>query len=504
MGRVTYFFNALWKFMKGVKSNHFNSMFKRLEFILILSYYITLMVIFKKRLIPSDLYTILGQVQAFIALYLAFRYRYLGLGLLISLEIYQTLFLVKELLLKPSVSLFAGLISLFITTILATILAYLSNKQEVQKNELKRLAITDDLTNVYNQRFFKSNMDYEVNRAKRNKRSLGLILIDIDNFKKYNDIYGHDRGDSVLKSTASLIKVAIGNSYTAYRLGGDEFAVVLPDSDQFNTIRVADNIRTEFEAQREFCFGEGIGSQISLSMGISQYPDKASNRDELISQADMALYHSKNLGKNKIHFYQDVISRIRAGISTDHRHLIGVFRALLSTISAKDTYTLGHSERVSNYAVMLGEALNLSLKEICVIQYAGLLHDIGKIEIPKNVLNKTGYLSDEEYEMIKLHPVYSANILESMSDMDQLVDYVKHHHERFDGTGYPCGLAGNQISLGARIICIADSFDAMLSERPYSSSMNVDEALEELRRCAGEHFDPQLVALFVSLMKIKV
>jgi HD-GYP domain-containing protein (c-di-GMP phosphodiesterase class II) len=239
-------------------------------------------------------------------------------------------------------------------------------------------------------------------------------------------------------------------------------------------------------------------------MGISQYPDLASDKDELMSQADMALYHSKNLGKNKIHFYQDVISRIRKGISKDHQHMIGVFKTLLSTISAKDTYTLGHSERVSTYAVMIGEALNLSLNEISTLQYAGLLHDIGKIEIPKTVLNKTGRLTYDEFELVKRHPVYSANILESLSDIDQLVDFVKHHHERYDGTGYPSGLCGNQISLGARVLCIADSFDAMISERPYCRAMNTDDALEELQICAGEHFDPNLVELFVSIMKARV
>ena len=181
-----------------------------------------------------------------------------------------------------------------------------------------------------------------------------------------------------------------------------------------------------------------------------------------------------------------------------------MFKTLLSTISAKDTYTLGHSERVSTYAVMLGEALNLSLNEISILQYAGLLHDIGKIEIPKDVLNKAGSLTCEEFELVKMHPVYSANILESLADIDQLVDFVKHHHEKYNGTGYPSGLYGNQISLGARILCIADSYDAMISERPYCGAKSTDEALEELQKCAGEQFDPELVEVFSSIMKAKV
>lgn len=493
----------LMRFIRNTCEEHFTSKFKFMEFSMVLIYYIVIMVFFTINTIPDELYTIVGQIQGFMALYLAYRFRFFGFAIIVTLEMYQALFLLVRYLNTPTISIMAGLLSKTLTSISALIVAFLSNKQEMQKRDLKRLAITDDLTDVFNQRHFNVSIIDEVEKADKKGSSLGLILIDVDNFKKYNDIYGHDKGDDVLKSTASLIKVAVGKDNLVFRYGGDEFAVLLPNSDQFNTTRVADDIRREFEAQRHFCFSEGIGNQISLSMGISQYPDLAADRDELMSQADMALYHSKNLGKNKIHFYQDIISRIRKGISKDHQHLIGVFKTLLSTISAKDTYTLGHSERVSTYAVMIGEALNLSINEISTLQYAGLLHDIGKIEIPKTVLNKSGSLAYDEFELIKMHPVYSANILESLSGMDELVSYVKHHHEKYDGTGYPTGLYGNQISLGARILCIADSFDAMISERPYCSAMNTDDALGELQRCAGHHFDPNIVELFVSIMKAK-
>ncbi|HEY9062917.1 MAG TPA: diguanylate cyclase [Pseudobacteroides sp.] len=491
-------------FIRNIGQEYFTSKFKFMEFSMVLLYYVVIMVFFTRNTIPDELYTILGQIQGFLALYLAYRFRFFGFAIIVTLEMYQALFLFVRYLDTPTINFMAGLLSKMLTSISALIVAFLSNKQEMQKRDLKRLAITDDLTDVFNQRHFNVSIIDEVEKADKKGTNLGLILIDVDNFKKYNDIYGHDKGDDVLKSTASLIKVAVGKDNLVFRYGGDEFAVLLPNSDQFNTTRVADDIRREFEVQRHFCFSDGIGNQISLSMGISQYPDLAADRDELMSQADMALYHSKNLGKNKVHFYQDVISRIRKGISKDHQHLIGVFKTLLSTISAKDTYTLGHSERVSTYAVMIGEALNLSINEISTLQYAGLLHDIGKIEIPKTVLNKSGSLDYEEFELIKMHPVYSANILESLSGMDELVTFVKHHHEKYDGTGYPSGLYGNQISLGSRILCIADSFDAMISERPYCSAMNTDDALRELERCAGQHFDPDLVELFVSVMKAKV
>jgi HD-GYP domain-containing protein (c-di-GMP phosphodiesterase class II) len=148
--------------------------------------------------------------------------------------------------------------------------------------------------------------------------------------------------------------------------------------------------------------------------------------------------------------------------------------------------------------------MNLSINDVTTLQYAALLHDIGKIELPKSVLNKLGPLNDEEYVHIKQHPVYSANILEPLEDMNHLVKYVRHHHERYDGTGYPDGLAGNEISLGARILCIADSFDAMLSERPYSKGMSLNDAIDELERCSGKQFDPELVKIFVEVIKAKM
>ncbi|MDQ2086124.1 HD domain-containing phosphohydrolase [Herbivorax sp. ANBcel31] len=238
-----------------------------------------------------------------------------------------------------------------------------------------------------------------------------------------------------------------------------------------------------------------------MSIGFSEYPNKASSKNELIYQTDMALYHAKNLGKDKVHLYKDAILQIRKNISSDHQQLIGIFKGLLSTISAKDKYTLGHCERVSTYVVKIGEAMELDLKEISTIQYAALLHDIGKIEIPKFILNKKGSLTKGEIELLHQHPIYSQNILEPLEGMDQLIDYVRHHHERFDGKGYPDGLAGEDISLGSRILCVADSFDAMISERPYSRKKSITQAFKELEDKAGRQFDPEIVKVFIDVMK---
>jgi putative nucleotidyltransferase with HDIG domain len=184
--------------------------------------------------------------------------------------------------------------------------------------------------------------------------------------------------------------------------------------------------------------------------------------------------------------------------------MVGMFKGLLSTINVKDKYTFGHCERVSSYAVMVGEEMGMDQKEIQTLLHAGLLHDIGKIELPKSVLNKTACLSEDEMRFVSQHPIHSAHILEPLSSTDNLIDYVIHHHERFDGKGYPDGLRGEEISIGARILCVVDCFDAMVSERPYRRSMTIEEAVLELKRCSGSQFDPEIVQIFVNAMSNKM
>ena len=473
-----------------------------------LALYVGMAIVLPTKVIHDDTVSVLGQIQAFIAFYIAFRFRYLGLIVILLLNLIEGSLLFSIYMVSPNLSLFTGLTSKVITIISSIIVAVLSQSQENQKKKLKmqkimleQIAVTDGLTDVYNQRFFNLALETKIWETEKKQGSLGLILIDVDDFKMCNDLYGHDFGDSVLKITASVVKSASGPNNIVCRYGGDEFAVILPDCDLESAKEVAQNIKAHFEEFR-FEHHENISlNKVTLSMGLSVYPDMASNKDELISQADMALYHSKNLGKNNIQFYQNIIQQLRKNITSDHQQLIGVFKTLLSTISIKDKYTLGHCERVSSYAVMIGKELNLDIKDIMSLQYAGLLHDIGKVEIPKSILNKINPLTADESETIKKHPVYSANILEPLDGMDRLIDYVIHHHERYDGKGYPHGLSGEEISLGARILCVADSFDAMLSERPYSKASMMNEAFVELERCAGTQFDPKVVKAFISSMK---
>lgn len=442
-----------------------------------------------------------SHIQSFVVILMAFRFGYFGLSLTSIIIVIESTIIINECIQDADNVLLLALALKLFTILVASFVAVLTNKQQVQKRKLERMAITDELTEAYNQRFFHMSLESEIEKAQRNKSSVGLIMIDIDNFKMYNDIFGHDCGDSILRGTTSLLKEIIKENSYICRYGGDEFAVIFVNTDLQALEHMANNIRREFEKLKKYYYRHDLYDKVTLSMGLSEYPNMSASKNELIYQADMALYHAKNLGKDKVHLYQDVILQIRKNISSDHQQLIGIFKGLLSTISAKDKYTHGHCERVSTYAVMIGEALDISLKELSIIQYAGLLHDIGKIEMPKSILNKIEDLTEEERNYLQQHPIYSENILEPLEEMDQLIDYVRHHHERFDGKGYPDGIKGQEISLGARILCVADSFDAMISDRPYSKSMTMEQAFIELEKHSGAQFDPEIVKVFIKVMK---
>lgn len=501
MGAFSSFKISISRLVENIRTNYFDSKVKVFEFIVCLLS-ITLLslgLIFEK--VPSETQAFISQIQILIVFYLVFRFNFLGLLFSTLLSIFELTILIPLYYESEQLHYLIGCSLRILTITVAVIVAILSYRQDVQKKKLQRHAITDELTDVYNQRQFRILLDYEIENANRNDTSLGLIMMDIDNFSMYNDLYGHECGDQILKATSTILKSIVKQNGHVCRYGGDEFAIIFPSTDIETLEMFAHNIIHKFERVRSDYFSEKLSEKVTLSIGLSEYPNRSSSKSELISQADMALYHAKNLGRGRVHLYQDIISQIRKNLSTDNQQLIGAFKGLLSTISAKDKYTHAHSERVSSYAVMIGKAMNLSLNEITVLEYAGLLHDIGKIEIPKSLLNKNESLTEDEQLIIRQHPIYSENILEPLEDIENLMDYVRHHHEKFDGSGYPDGLAGEEISLGARILCVADSFDAMVSERPYCKRKTTEEALMELKKYSGTQFDPKIVDIFCSVMK---
>lgn len=487
--------------LKKINANYLRGISRKVEFLAYLIPYFIMGALLSGTMISDDYKGSLAIIQSFIAFFLAFRFGYFGLVVAMLLNANEIRIIAGLYIQSHRPDLFIGFFVKSFTVIVITIVAILSQRQEAQRKLLQQLSLTDELTGIFNQRFFHVTLEKEIARANKDGGSVGLIVIDIDDFKIYNDVYGHDCGDTILKGTGALLKAVATENQFICRCGGDEFAIILPDANPQDIEKMAYDFKKSMWEREEQYFPEDLCKKITFSMGLSEYPHLSSGKDELISQADMALYHAKNLGKDKIHFYQDVLKYIRKGISSNHQQLIGIFKALLSAISAKDKYTLGHSERVSAYAVAIGEALGLNYKEITILQYAGLLHDIGKIEIPMSVLNKIEPLTGEEIEQLRMHPVYSENILEPLDNMTQLRDDVRHHHERFDGGGYPDGVKGERISLGARILCVADSFDAMISERPYRRSMTQEQAILELKNGAGTQFDPEIARVFIQLLQ---
>lgn len=369
-------------------------------------------------------------------------------------------------------------------------------REKKKRDLLEWLSVTDGLTGVYNHRYFKKRLDEEIALALRIDKPLGLCMMDIDQFKVCNDIMGHPRGDEILVKTAQALEKFTRKSDIVFRYGGDEFAIILPDTDAEEIKKVIERVKAGFKeldvtgSDFEPCF------HLTFSLGVSVFPRPAVNKEELVSQADKALYYAKSMGRDRIDYYNDVYKDIERMFGS-HELRQDNLKKILLAVSGKDQYTLGHSQRVANYSMLMGKEMKMSEYDIKCLRLSALLHDIGKIEIPSEILNKKGKLTEEEFRLMKKHPEQSADIVKSLSGMENIVEDILCHHERYDGTGYPAGISREQIPLGARIIAIADAFDAMLTDRPYKKALSLEEARRELLENSGTQFDPALVKIFV-------
>ena len=357
----------------------------------------------------------------------------------------------------------------------------------------------DGLTGLYNHRHFHERLEEEIARSSRSRKGFSMIMADIDIFKTYNDIYGHLAGDRALRKAGQYIVFSIRATDQAFRYGGEEFAIILPDTSTEEAYIVAERIRKTIEAKTSIC-----SMPLTMSLGIAGWPDDGIMREELIRAADNALYRAKYRGRNCT-----VLSNAK-GISDDevllndnlgYPNSIGVIYALAAKVDAKDSYTYGHSRKVSEYAVRLARELNLSEQQIRTIRIAGLLHDIGKIGISDSILNKPDELTLPEWRPLKMHPEIGVEIVKHIPELADCVPPIMHHHERYDGKGYPVGLAGKDIPVGARILAVADAYDAMTNPRPYRERMLREEAMAELKNNAGTQFDPELVGKFCCIIK---
>jgi diguanylate cyclase (GGDEF)-like protein/putative nucleotidyltransferase with HDIG domain len=353
-------------------------------------------------------------------------------------------------------------------------------------------AIRDPLTGLLNRRFLYEAFAIEVERCERYDTGGSIVLIDVDDFKIVNDTLGHTAGDGVLCEIGRIATGVIRGADSFARVGGEEFALLLPETSQLDALIVAERLR------RAVAAAPILGDRtVTVSAGVATWPEDGNTLEEIEGKADRALYWAKRNGKNLCAVATEVVVP-EDGDERDE--MLAHLHALVATIDAQHLNTRDHSQNVAAYAAAMGEQLGLSRERIVLLRRAALFHDIGKVAVRGDVLNKPSALTAEEFEEIKVHSVVGGAMLKH-SGFGLEAEWVRHHHERLDGLGYPDGLSGSDIPLEARIIFVADSFEAMTSDRPYHAGVPVVDAVEELRSCAGTQFEARLVEVLVELLE---
>ena len=391
-------------------------------------------------------------------------------------------------------------------------IASIAMKNAALYEKMFREARIDPLTGVYNYRFFVEELNRQF--AECGRECLTLLYIDVDDFKHYNQLYGVGEGDTALCRIGEVITRCAGESGTVFRTSGKVFAVLLPLQDTQCGKKMAEEICERVRGinalpeRRRF-------KPLSVSIGICSAPYAASSAKELMDNADLAEYNAKQGGKDQIMVFRGasdlmpqhlaertdaIVERVDRGDGEYHSAL-AMISALTAAIDAKDHYTYAHSKNVARYAATLAVAVGLNDDQVRTIYEAGLLHDIGKISSPEKILNKRQELSEEEYQVMTTHVNNSIEMIRHLPEMDYVAPAVLGHHERWDGQGYPRGIAGEDIPVSARCLAIADMFDAMTTDRPYRKGLPVEFALEEIEKSAGAQLDPVLAKEFAKLIR---
>jgi diguanylate cyclase (GGDEF)-like protein/putative nucleotidyltransferase with HDIG domain len=363
------------------------------------------------------------------------------------------------------------------------------------------------LTGCLNRRTFFEIFDKEWKAAHRHHAPLCCFMVDVDHFKSVNDNHGHSVGDDVLRRVAEAIQSSSRDADVVCRYGGEEFCVLLPQSDLEQATAAAERLRVSIE-QLEF---EQLS--VTASLGVSSIALGAANPQDLLDQADKCLYAAKRGGRNQVVTWGNIAEELgvdppsgeghhpgKADVEDDSSIPYPAVASLVSALAYRDPATAMHSTRVAELCVATASGL-LSVKETYVLEVGALLHDIGKIGVPDAILLKPGPLTREEWETMELHDRIGVEIVEASFPNPQLVDIMKYHHAMFGGRpDAPHLPSGQDIPTGARIVTIADAYDAMVSDRVYRKGRSRDEAFQELRRCAGRQFDPELVERFIDVV----
>jgi diguanylate cyclase (GGDEF)-like protein len=371
-------------------------------------------------------------------------------------------------------------------------------------------ATTDRLTGIPNRPAIIGSLFTEVERSVRYRRPLSVAFADIDHFKTINDTYGHEAGDVVLRGVADVVRRNLRVSDRVGRYGGEEFMVLLPETAVEDAAALADKLRLAVGGER-YRLPDGSEAGVTISLGVTGGTGDRLSVDALVREADAAMYSAKALGRDQVYAFEppnDESTVVRSPISPAGRvQAIDLGRrahgaaadALAQIISPLPHYRGQPSALIATIVTTLARHLDLPEHEIDKIRMAALLHDVGKVGVPQEILDKPSSLTPVEWRSIVQHPRIGQVILEQASMLRDAVPIILHHHERFGGAGYPYGLSGHEIPLGARIVAIADAYDAMIQDRPYRGKISHDAAIEELRKHAGTQFDPDLVEIFCDI-----
>ena len=388
----------------------------------------------------------------------------------------------------------------------------------------------DSLTNLYSHRRFHELLSEEIAAAKANNTKVSVVIFDINDMGIINRDYGHSKGDEVIKVMANKINENIKKQDFAARYGGDKISVVLRNMNAEEAKYMAEYLTYSLSC----CLVDDIGPLNRVAVGIATYPDDSVDKEKLLVLAEQAVLVSKTKSYENgraiivstqdfdfwddsalnsfakvmakrhsqigINFEEALVEQFQNENIVSQNHLIEVVTSLASAIDAKDEYTKDHSSSVSRYSVALAQVLNLPKKEIERIKLGALLHDVGKIGIPEYILTKPSKLTDEEFKIIQEHPTIGVKkVLEPNPLLHDLIPIVKYHHEQWNGKGYPCGLKGEEIPLAARIVAIADTYHALISDRPYRKGLSVEKACQILEEGANIQWDKDLVRQFIAI-----
>ncbi|HPS53977.1 MAG TPA: diguanylate cyclase [Sedimentisphaerales bacterium] len=384
----------------------------------------------------------------------------------------------------------------------------------VLEEKILLLANTDELTGLNNRRRFFDILGREMLSARMNGKSMYMMMLDIDHFKNINDTYGHLTGDIILRQLGKILKENTYPLDVIGRYGGEEFTILMPDTSHSAAIKAAEKLRKIIDGYY-WDIGEKCIS-VSISIGIASVDSYDSH--ELIKRADDALYKAKAQGRNCIvcwgddktvgtkKLYNGDYNELQLKVSTlaeqTRYQVLEVVSSFMKTIAAKDPYTANHAKNTQAYALAIADEMKVSQELREKIKIASLLHDIGKIGVPDWLLLKSGPLEDSDRQIIERHPITSVEILEPIGLFRQELPIIRHHHEKFDGTGYPDHLKGKEIPIGSRILAVADVFDAMTSDRPYRAAKPCEDALWEIVNYSGSQFDPEVVEAFQRAYKV--